>query len=213
MAKITPKQKKALEIIHQYIQISGFPPSLADLREQLNVSSNQSVLNFLKALEENGCIKRQEGEARSIAILPLGFKILNKELLVPIVGETSAGAFVESYVDTFSGWMPLPNKLVKNEVIKQAKEEVFVIRVHGDSMINANIFDGNVLLVQKTGQFRSGDIVVVRSDDGTTVKRFVAESNGRAYLKPENPVYKIIPIFEDMVFEGKVIANLSLINK
>ena len=80
-------------------------------------------------------------------------------------------------------------------------------------MINAGINDGDVLLIKKTEQFRSGDIVVARSDDGTTVKRFVAESDGRAYLKPENPNYKIIPIFEDTYFDGKVIANLSVLNK
>lgn len=212
MANLTPKQKKTLEVIHQYIENSGYPPSLADLRQELKVSSNQSVLNFLKALEDGGYIKRQEGETRGIRILPLGFNMLNKQLLVPLVGQSSAGSFVESYADAFSEWIPLPNQLLENEAVKQAKEDVFVIRVQGDSMINANIFDDNILLIQKTKQFRSGDIVVVRGDDGTTVKRFVAESDGRAYLKPENPAYKIIPIFEDMVFEGKVIANLSLIN-
>lgn len=213
MTNLTPKQKKTLEIIYKYTQDTGLQPSLANLREELKVTSNQSVLNFLKALEQGGYIKKQGGEARSISILPLGFKVLNKQLLVPLVGQSSAGAFVESYADAFSEWIPLPSKLLENEAVKQAKEDVFVIKVHGDSMVNANIFDNNVLLIQKTNQFRSGDIVVVRSDDGTTVKRFVAESDGRAYLKPENPAYKIIPIFEDMVFEGKVIANLSLINK
>ena len=130
-----------------------------------------------------------------------------------MAGESAAGAYVESYADAFSNWITLPGQLLKGEVIEQAKEDVFVIKVRGHSMINAHINDGDILLIQKTSQYRSGDILVVRSDDGTTVKRFIAESDGRAYLKPENPAYKIMPIFEDMIFEGKVITNLSLLNK
>ena len=95
----------------------------------------------------------------------------------------------------------------------QSKEDFFAIQVYGDSMINAGINNEDILLVKKTMEFLSGDIVVARSDDGTTVKRFIAESDGRAYLKPENPVYKNIPIFAETFFDGKVILNLSAMNK
>ena len=67
------------------------------------------------------------------------------------------------------------------------------------------------MLVKKTREYRSGDIVVARCDDGTTVKRFIAENDGRAYLRPENPAYNNIPIYEEMIFEGKIILNLSQI--
>lgn len=199
---LTPKQKIVLEMIYNNIESEGFSPSLAELKGAMGVSSNQSALNFLETLEKKGCIKREEGQARNITILPLGFKVLGKNTLVPVVGESSAGPSIESYIDSFR-WITLHGE------IKQAQDEVFVIQVHGDSMINAGIDDGDSLLVKKTREFKSGDIVVARSDDGTTVKRFIAESDGRAYLKPENPAYKNIPIFEETVFDGKIILNLS----
>ncbi len=207
---LTPKQRKVLEMIYESINSVGYPPSLADLKDELGVSSNQSALNFLGALENKGFISRQKGEARGIKILPLGFKILCKDHLVQVAGESSTGPFVESYIESFR-WITLRGSVLENEEIEQAQDEVFVIKVHGDSMINAGIDDGDSLLVKKTREFRSRDIVVARNDDGTTVKRFIAEPDGRAYLKPENPAYKIIPIFENTIFEGKVILNLSKI--
>ena len=207
---LTPKQKKVLELIYDFIDTSGFPPSLADLKSALDVVSNQAVLNFLNSLEDKGYIARKKGEARGIKILPLGYKILNKDQLIPVVGESAAGPFFETLEDTSFNWITLPGEVLSNEKVKQS-DEVFIIKVKGDSMINVNINDEDTLLVKKTREFKSGDIVVARSDDGTTVKRFVAEPDGRAYLKPENPAYKNIPIFEETIFEGKVILNLSQI--
>lgn len=208
---ITQKQKKVLEFIYETIKFSGYPPTLAEIKEMLGVSSNQSVLNFLASLEKKGYIKKEENIARGLKILPLGFKILEKDSLVPVAGKSAAGAFVET-IETFGEWMTLPGA-VEKETVKQSQADVFIIQVYGDSMINANINNGDVLLVKKTREFKSGDIVVARSDDGTTVKRFIAEADGRSYLKPENPAYKNIPIFEDTIFDGKVILNLSLITK
>lgn len=209
---LTPKQRKVLAMVYESIHSAGYPPSLSDLKYKLGVSSNQSVLNFFSALESKGCITRQKGEARGIKILPLGFKILGKDRLAQVAGESSAGPFTESYAESFR-WVTLPGAVLQNEEIKQAQDEVFVVQVRGDSMINAAIDDGDLLLIKKTREFKSGDIVVARNDDGTTVKRFVAEPDGRAYLKPENPAYKIIPIFENTLFEGKVILNLSKVKQ
>lgn len=205
--KITKKQFDVLNLIYDSVKDSGFPPTMAELKNSIRVLSNQSVINFLKALEGKGCIKRIIGQARGIKILPLGFKILKKSPLISLAGESSAGAYVET-IQHFSTWIELPS-ITEQEQIKQAEDNLFAIQVHGDSMINAGISDEDVLLIKQTQQFKSGDIVVARSDDGTTVKRFVAESNGRAYLKPENPAYEIIPIFEDTYFDGKVIFNLT----
>lgn len=208
---ITQKQKKVLEFIYETIKLSGYPPTLVEIKKMLGVSSNQSVLNFLNSLENKGYIKKEENIARGLKILPLGFKILEKDLLVPIAGKSAAGAYIET-VETFGEWMTLPGAIEK-EIVKQTKEDVFVIQVHGDSMINAGINNADVLLVKKTREFKSGDIVVARNEDGTTVKRFIAEADGRSYLKPENPAYKNIPIFEDTIFDGKVILNLSPLTK
>ena len=203
---ITEKQKRVLELIYNSINNSGFPPTLADLKEELDVASNQTILNFLRILEEKGFIKRKEGHARTIKILPFGFKILNKKQLLPLLGDTSAGSFAESFGD-FRKFQEIPSNVMLNERVL-ISDEVFLLQVHGDSMINANIDDGDILLIQKIREFKNGDIVVVRSDDGTTVKRFVVDG-GKTYLKPENPAYKIIPIYPETYFDGKVILNLS----
>jgi len=210
--KITEKQKKVLEAIYSAINTIGIPPTLAELRTELNVASNQAVINILDILERKGCIKRGVGQARGLIILPLGWRILNKKEKVPVMGISSAGPFLES-IDAIANWVTLRSELIENEIIEQSKEIFFAIKVQGDSMINAGINDGDILLVKKTSEFKSNDIVLARCDDGTTVKRFIAESDGRAYLKPENPAYNNIPIYEEMVFEGKIILNLSEANK
>lgn len=209
---ITDKQKNVLSLIYDSISESGFPPSFSDLKELLNLASNQAVLNHLISLEKKGLIQREGGQARAIKISPLGLKILGKDNVVPIMGITSAGPYVESFSEIFTNWMTLPGKILENEKINLS-ENVFVLQVFGDSMINANISDGDILLVQKTNQFKSGDIVVARSDDGTTVKKFISEPDGRAYLKPENPKYKNLTIYEDTYFDGKVILNLTKLEK
>ena len=99
--------------------------------------------------------------------------------------------------------------ILENEKITMSRDDVFIIQIQGDSMINAGIDDGDMLLIKKSGEFKSGDIVVAISDDGTTVKRFIADG-GKRYLKPENPNYENIPIIPGEInFEGKVILNLS----
>ncbi len=212
--KITEKQKNALNAIYKSIKETGFPPTLAELRERLKVASNQAVLNFLEVLEKKGFIERKgkEKKARSIKILRLGFQALGKEVLVTAAGITSAGPYVESFTEAFTNWMTLPGKILEKEKINFS-EKVFIIQVYGDSMINAGIDDGDILLIQKTNQFRSGDIVVARNDDGTTVKRFISEPDGRAYLKPENPKYSNLTIYEDTYFDGRVILNLTKVEK
>ncbi|MBU3924428.1 hypothetical protein KJ854_00650, partial [Patescibacteria group bacterium] len=148
---ITEKQKKVLEFIYTAIKFSGYPPTLVEIKEMLGVSSNQSVLNFLVSLEKKGYLKKEENIARGLKILPLGFKILEKDSLIPIAGKSSAGAYIET-METFGEWMTLP-AMEGKEIVKQSKEDVFVIQVHGDSMINAGINNGNILLVRKTREF------------------------------------------------------------
>lgn len=209
---LTQKQKKVLEIVYDSIQSSGFPPTLADLKDELGVSSNQSVLNFLEILEKKECIKREEGQARGIKILPLGYKEIEREPLLRLAGYSAAGPYLESFVDTFT-FLPIATKVLENEKINEAKEQVFIIQVIGDSMINAGIGDGDKLLIRESKEYKSGDIVLAQTDAGMTVKRFIADG-GKRYLQPENPAYeKMIIIPGEVKFKGKFILNLSKINQ
>lgn len=209
--KLTPKQKKVLELIYNSLETSGFPPTLADLKEKLGVASNQSVLNFLDILEKKEYIKREEGQARGIRILPLGYKEIGKDPLIKMAGVSAGGACIESFSNAFT-FLPIAEQVLENEKINKAEDEVFIIQVAGDSMINAGISDGDNLLIKESKEYKSGDIVLARTDSGTTVKRFIADG-GKRYLKPENPAYKNIPIIPGEVqFQGKFILNLSKIN-
>lgn len=211
--KITEKQLKTLGYVYEMIQTSGFPPTMAELRDKLDVVSNQSVLNFLKALEEGGFIEKSEDRARGLRILPKGFGALGKQPLVPQLGISSCGPFIDD-PENFGNWQELPRDVAvaQMDLVKESSDNVFVIQVFGDSMINAGIADGDLLLIKKENSFRSGDIVVARSDDGTTVKRLIHEDK-RIYLKPENPEYKNIPFYPDTYLDGKVIANLSAMKR
>jgi len=209
---LTQKQKKVLKLIYSNIYSSGFPPTLVDLKEELGVSSNQSVLNFLDILEKKECIERKkEGQARGIKILPLGYKEIGKEPLIKVAGASAAGPYIESYANAFTNWLPVKSGILKKENIAQSKDDVFIIKVHGDSMINVGIDNDDMLLIKEAQEFKSGDIVVAETDEGTTVKRFIADG-GKRYLQPENPKYeKIIIIPDEVKIQGKVILNLSKI--
>ena len=207
---MTQKQQKALEYIYDILISSGFPPSMAELRERLGVVSNQSVINFLTALEMGGFIKREEGLARGLKILPKGYNALGVNPIAPIVGGSSCGPFIEAIQDV-GKWMELPGTVWKNDV-RESQEKLYIIEVHGDSMINAGIYDGDMLLVKQEREYKNGDIVVARGDDGTTVKRFVHEDK-KVYLKPENPTYKNIPFYDDLFLDGKIIANLTTLKR
>ncbi|MCK4520514.1 repressor LexA [Candidatus Parcubacteria bacterium] len=199
---ITKRQKEVLQIIYDSIKDFGFPPSFSELKERLNISSNQSLLDFFSVLERKNLITREEGSARGIKILKKGYKTINARPLAPIVGITSAGSFIEAIEDV-DAWIPLSKE---TEIIS---DDVIVTRVIGDSMIKAGIEDGDLLLFKKMQQFSSGDIVLAETSDGTTVKRFISEDKPPyVYLKPENPKYDIIPFTDEMKIIGKMIKKL-----
>ena len=214
--KLTAKQKKILRIIYRSIESDGYAPTLEDLRNDMEVSSNQSILNHLEALEKKAMIKREgaktRGIARGIKILPLGLKALGKEEMLPLVGTSSAGYGIESFTEVLEEWVNIPTMQEIPEKISKSKDKVFVIKVRGDSMVNADIKDGDYLLIKEANEYKSGDIVVARCDDGTTVKRFIAEGK-RTYLKPENPAYRNIPIYDETIFLGKVVGKLNSLRK
>jgi len=192
-----------LSIIYDYIKNSGYPPTFEEMKDMLGVSSNQSVIDLLNKLGEKRAIQRSESIARSIAILPLGYEILGKPPLVPFLGLSHAGSPMEA-IQIEGEWQPLSSNVAKLE------EEVFLLKVSGDSMINAGIDDGDLVLVKRHKEFVSGDIVLARIGDDVTIKRFVSEDKPPyLYLKPENPSHEIIHFTEDVVLDGKVISILK----
>lgn len=200
---ITERQKDLLDIIYQYIKDSGYPPTFEEMRERLGVKSNQSVVDLLHKLEEKRVIKREASGARSLAILPLGYNLLTKEPLVPFLGITHAGAPIDA-IQIEGEWKPLSKNVAR------LNEEVFLLKISGDSMINAGIDDGDQVLVKSQKEFASGDIVLAQVDGETTVKRFMSEDTPPyLYLKPENPKYSLILFTHTTQMQGKIISILK----
>lgn len=197
---ITVRQKELLAIIYQYIKDTGYPPSFEEMKAELGVSSNQSVVDLLNQLVKKEVINKDESVARGVTILPLGYKVLSKPSLAPFIGVTSAGLPVEA-VEIVGEWQTLSKE------VSQLKNNVFLLKIFGDSMINAGIDDGDVVLVKQHSEFVSGEIVLAKIRDESTVKRFISQdSPPYVFLKPENPEHKIIPFTDDVRLIGKVIS-------
>ena len=200
---LTKRQKELLLTIYQYIRNSGYPPTFEEMRDDLKVSSNQSVIDLLQKLEEKKFIKRSETTARGITILPLGYKALGNPPLMPFLGTTTAGVPIEP-LEISGEWQPVSSELTR------LANEVFLLKISGDSMVNAGIDDGDVVMVKSDKEFVSGNIVLANIRGETTIKRFVSEDKPPyVYLKPENPRYEIIPFTDESRLMGKVISVLK----
>jgi len=200
---ITTRQKELLKVIYDFIKDVGYPPTFEEMRENLKVSSNQSILDLLSKLEEKKIIKRNEGNARNIVILPSGYKELGEIPLAPFLGMTTAGAPIEA-IELSGEWRTLSNNVARLE------SDLFMLRISGDSMINAGIDDGDAVLVQTKREFISGEIVLAEKDGEATIKRFISEDKPPyVYLKPENPKYQNILFTDTTELKGKVISVLK----
>lgn len=203
MKTITKRQKDLLVILYDYIKNTGYPPTFEEMREALGVSSNQSVVDLLNKLGEKSIVRRSESSARGIAILPLGYEILGSPPLVAFLGLTTAGFPLEP-VEISGEW----RQVSQDAAILQ--DNVFLLKIRGDSMINAGIDDGDVVLVKSEKEFMSGNIVLADLDGQKTIKRFVSDDRPPyIYLKPENPKYAIIPATDNMRLVGRVISVLK----
>ncbi|MFZ5753481.1 MAG: transcriptional repressor LexA [Bacillota bacterium] len=195
---LTDRQVAIINYIKKEIKAKGYPPSVREIGEAVGLSSSSTVHNHLNQLESRGYIKRDPTKPRAIEVIDHNLRP-NKEMVnVPIVGRVTAGSpilAVENIEDTF----PLPLDFIKSE-------DVFILNVKGDSMIEAGIQDGDLVIVKKQNTARNGDIVVALLDDEATVKRFYKE-NSHIRLQPENSNYEPI-ITKDVLILGKVIALL-----
>jgi repressor LexA len=199
---ITERQKQLLHIIYGFLAHTGYPPTFEEMREKLDVASNQSVTDLLEKLRSKGYVRKGTG-ARSLTITPLGYETLELPALAPVLGTTAAGAPIEA-IELAGEWQQLGNEVAR------LAEEVFVLKISGNSMINANINDGDAVLVRTSKEFVSGDIVYAEVGDGGTVKRFISEDKPPyVYLKPENPHYGNILFTDSVELKGKVVSVLK----
>ena len=193
--KISDKQKEILEYIKSEILNRGYPPSVRDICEAVHLKSTSSVHSHLETLEKNGYIRRDPTKPRAIEIIDDTFNLSRREVVnVPLLGRVAAGEPLLA-VENVETYFPIPAEYMPNE-------ETFMLKVKGESMINAGIFDGDNILVQKQSTASDGDMVVALVDDSATVKTFYKE-NGHYRLQPENDNMEPI-IVEECAVLGKV---------
>ena len=168
--KITDKQREILEYMKEQILSKGYPPSVREICTAVHLKSTSSVHSHLETLEKNGYIRRDPTKPRAIEIVDDTFQLTRRELVnVPILGKVAAGQPLLAD-NNINGYFPIPPEYVHNA-------QTFMLTVRGESMINAGIFDGDLILVEQTSVARNGDIVVALIDDSATVKTFYKEDH------------------------------------
>lgn len=195
--RISTKQKEILDYLKAQIINKGYPPAVREICEAVKLKSTSSVHSHLETLEKNGYIRRDPSKPRAIEIIDDEFNVTRRELVnVPVVGTITAGQPILA-VENLDGYFPIPSEYMPNE-------ETFMLLVKGNSMINAGIYNGDKILVQKQSHAKNGDYVVALIEDEVTVKTFYKE-NGHYRLQPENDTMEAI-IVPDLQVLGKVIG-------
>ncbi|MDE7351696.1 MAG: transcriptional repressor LexA [Acetatifactor sp.] len=193
--KITSKQQEILDYIKSEILKKGYPPTVREICETVNLKSTSSVHAHLETLEKNGYIRRDPTKPRAIEICDDSFQMVRTEMVsIPIVGNVAAGQPILAE-ENIQDYFPIPADMVP-------KGDSFILNVRGDSMINVGILNGDRVLVNSCNTAVNGDIVVALIDDSATVKTFYKE-NGHIRLQPENDTMDPI-IVENCQILGKV---------
>ena len=195
--KITQKQSDILEFIKSELLSKGYPPTVRDICNAVNLKSTSSVHAHLETLEKNGYIRRDPTKPRAIEIIDENFSLTGREIVnVPIVGRVAAGEPLLA-TQNIENYFPIPMEFMPNN-------EVFMLEVKGESMINVGIYEGDWIVVEKRNTARNGEIIVALVDDSATVKTFYKE-DGHIRLQPENDNMDPI-IVPDCKILGKVIS-------
>ena len=197
--ELTDRQQQVFDYIKESQRVTGVTPSTRDIQEHFGFSSQTAAVSHLRALEKKGAIRRLEGKARAI-IFP---EELDRERLVdiPIFGQIPAGMAAADIEQSESeGCVTVDIATIG--IPRNAR--TFALRVRGDSMIDAHICDGDIVVLE-VRQPREGDVVAALIDGETTLKRYLVD-NGRPFLKAENELYPdLIPVAE-LVVQGTMVA-------
>ncbi|MBW4722275.1 transcriptional repressor LexA [Saccharothrix obliqua] len=203
-AGLTLRQRKVLDVIRDWLDRFGYPPSVREIGEAVGLTSTSSVAHQLRALERKGFLRRDPNRPRAVGVLPTeivtGLDPASKPTpaYVPMLGRIAAGGPIlaeEAIEDVF----PLPRDLV-------GEGEVFLLKVVGDSMVDAAITDGDWVVVRQQPTADNGDVVAAMIDGEATVKTF-KRRDGHVWLLPHNPAYQPI-LGDEASILGKVVAVL-----
>jgi len=200
MDNLTRRQEEILTYIKKYIVSHGYPPTVREIGKDLGVSSPATIHTHLSNLESKGFIKKEETKNRAIELLVDNEFSVKQEnsIEVPLLGKITAGSPIEA-IEKPNEFFSLPAYLIPRN------KEVFTLLVSGESMINAGILDGDIVIVERTNTARNGEIVVAMTDENeVTLKTFYKESN-YFRLQPENDTMDPI-ILDNVSILGKAIG-------
>jgi len=184
-AILTERQKKVFEFLKKYIEEKGFPPTLREIASHFGLRGPRGPQKILNTLEKKGFIKKSPGISRAIEILNPTMGSFKNVVAVPIAGRIRAGEPIIPQ-EEIEGFVYFDRKLVSSE-------DMFLLRVNGDSMLGAHIVDGDFALVNPRTEIRNGDIVVALIEDDVTLKRFFKDKK-TIRLEAENPNFATIVI-------------------
>lgn len=206
MTKIlTNRQEDILNFINDYIDFNGFPPTYREIGKHFDISSTFGVKRHLDALSKKGYLNVEGNVSRALKLTEIGNTITRGsssiELIeLPVVGRVAAGQPILAQ-ENIEGTIALQSSLIRN------KSEAFGLRVKGDSMIEAGIFEGDIVIINPQKNAENGEIIVAMLEDEATLKRYELK-NDTVYLKPENQNYSPIVVKnrEDFSIIGKVLG-------
>ena len=195
--RISTKQQEILEYIKEQILSHGYPPTVRDICQAVNLRSTSSVHAHLETFEKNGYIRRDPTKPRAIEIIDDEFNMSRRDMVnIPIIGTVTAGEPILA-TENIEGYFP-----VLADCLSQGT--VFMLHVKGESMINAGILDGDSVIIRQQSTADNGDMVAALIDDSATIKTFYKE-DGYIRLQPENDTMEPI-IVDDCAILGKVVA-------
>ncbi len=196
---LTPRERQVYEFILNAIKNEGYSPSVRDICNALDLKSTSTVHTYLARLEEKGMIQKDAGKSRTLRV-DNGSSQSGSTVRVPILGKVAAGMPILA-VENYDGYIDFPrpsSRLTSNDM--------FALRVQGESMIEAGILDGDLIVVEKCNTANDGEIIVALVGDEATVKTFYREDN-RFRLQPENSTME--PIYtRELIVLGKVVASM-----
>lgn len=196
MEETTERQRRILEVIRQFTAEQGYPPSVREIGERVGLSSSSTIHAHLKTLERRGLISRDPTKPRALRSDMTPHAPVPDTVVMPVIGKVAAGVPITAQ-ENVEGEFVLPASFARGS-------ENFMLRVQGDSMIEAAILDGDLIVVRPQRSAENGEIVVAMLEGEATVKRFYRE-NGRIRLQPENAAME--PIYaSDVTVVGRVEA-------
>lgn len=200
MNDLTKRQSEVLNFIKEFMVSHGYPPTVREICNSLGLSSPATAHSHLAQLESKGYIKKNSNKNRAIELLVNNEFLTKKDdvIEVPLLGKITAGNPIEA-IERPDEYFSLPAYLIPKQ------KEVFTLKVSGESMINAGIFDGDIVIVERTNTARNGEIVVAMTDENEVTLKTYYKENGYFRLQPENDTMEPF-IFQNITILGKAIG-------